>query len=150
MHCWNNWSFFMPSINMKACCYFLLWSLNIMLITVPSRYILCFIVSLYSIYQAMNRQHRWISLCLWWWLYFAGNSVAQAIDLLIRKGVPEDRIIFLNLISVYFFAYWMVPLLIICFLTCMTPSTLPFCVCCGSRLLKGFSVFASDFLCWRL
>ncbi|KAJ1290313.1 hypothetical protein BS78_02G233900 [Paspalum vaginatum] len=28
-----------------------------------------------------------------------GNSVNQAIDLLIRKGVPEDRIIFLNLIS---------------------------------------------------
>ncbi|CAD6218624.1 unnamed protein product [Miscanthus lutarioriparius] len=28
-----------------------------------------------------------------------GNSVAQAIDLLIRKGVPEGRIIFLNLIS---------------------------------------------------
>ncbi|ONM22752.1 Uridine kinase [Zea mays] len=31
--------------------------------------------------------------------FFVGNSVAQAIDLLIRKGVPEDRIIFLNLIS---------------------------------------------------
>ncbi|CAL5063507.1 unnamed protein product [Urochloa decumbens] len=28
-----------------------------------------------------------------------GNSANQAIDLLIRKGVPEDRIIFLNLIS---------------------------------------------------
>jgi hypothetical protein len=35
--------------------------------------------------------------------FFVGNSVAQAISLLIRKGVPEDRIIFLNLISVYFF-----------------------------------------------
>ena len=30
----------------------------------------------------------------------AGNSANQAIELLIRKGVPEDRIIFLNLISV--------------------------------------------------
>jgi uridine kinase len=29
-----------------------------------------------------------------------GNSANQAIELLIRKGVPEDRIIFLNLISV--------------------------------------------------
>ncbi|GJN15644.1 hypothetical protein PR202_gb02578 [Eleusine coracana subsp. coracana] len=29
-----------------------------------------------------------------------GNSAIQAIELLIRKGVPEDRIIFLNLISV--------------------------------------------------
>ncbi|CAO2192230.1 unnamed protein product [Urochloa humidicola] len=28
-----------------------------------------------------------------------GNSANQAIELLIRKGVPEDRIIFLNLIS---------------------------------------------------
>ena len=28
------------------------------------------------------------------------NSANQAIELLIRKGVPEDRIIFLNLISV--------------------------------------------------
>jgi hypothetical protein len=47
--------------------------------------------------------------------FFVGNSVAQAIDLLIRKGVPEDRIIFLNLISVYFLAYWMIQLLIIFF-----------------------------------
>ncbi|KAM0893101.1 hypothetical protein ACQ4PT_025350 [Festuca glaucescens] len=28
-----------------------------------------------------------------------GNSASQAIDLLVRKGVPEERIIFLNLIS---------------------------------------------------
>ena len=36
---------------------------------------------------------------------FIGNSANQAIDLLIRKGVPEDRIIFLNLISVCLFAH---------------------------------------------
>jgi hypothetical protein len=31
---------------------------------------------------------------------FSGNSAVQAIELLIRKGVPESHIIFLNLISV--------------------------------------------------
>ena len=30
----------------------------------------------------------------------AGHSAVQAIELLVRKGVPEDHIIFLNLISV--------------------------------------------------
>jgi uracil phosphoribosyltransferase len=38
-------------------------------------------------------------------LCFVGNSASQAIDLLVRKGVPEDRIIFLNLISVNILAY---------------------------------------------
>jgi hypothetical protein len=31
---------------------------------------------------------------------FSGNSAVQAIELLIRKGVPESHIFFLNLISV--------------------------------------------------
>lgn len=31
---------------------------------------------------------------------FTGNSAVQAIELLIKKGVPESHIIFLNLISV--------------------------------------------------
>lgn len=30
----------------------------------------------------------------------SGNSAVQAISLLLRKGVPESNIIFLNLISV--------------------------------------------------
>lgn len=33
-------------------------------------------------------------------LLIAGNSAIQAIGLLVRKGVPESQIIFLNLISV--------------------------------------------------
>jgi hypothetical protein len=44
----------------------------------------------------------------------AGNSANQAIELLIRKGVPEDRIIFLNLISVKFLSWvihWLLLLL---------------------------------------
>lgn len=31
---------------------------------------------------------------------YPGNTASQAIDLLIKKGVPESRIVFLNLISV--------------------------------------------------
>lgn len=31
---------------------------------------------------------------------YSGNSAVQAISLLVRKGVPESNIIFLNLISV--------------------------------------------------
>lgn len=41
---------------------------------------------------------------------YSGNSAVQAISLLIRKGVPESNIIFLNLISVSNFGY-----LIVCF-----------------------------------
>lgn len=33
-------------------------------------------------------------------LIYPGNSASQAIELLIKKGVPESRIIFLNLVSV--------------------------------------------------
>lgn len=31
---------------------------------------------------------------------YPGKTASQAIELLIKKGVPESRIIFLNLISV--------------------------------------------------
>ncbi|MCI39769.1 uridine kinase-like protein 1 chloroplastic-like, partial [Trifolium medium] len=32
-------------------------------------------------------------------MIYLGNSASQAIELLIKKGVPESRIIFLNLVS---------------------------------------------------
>jgi uridine kinase len=33
-------------------------------------------------------------------MIYLGNTASQAIELLIKKGVPESRIIFLNLVSV--------------------------------------------------
>lgn len=55
-------------------------------------------------HQHIANVHHLVLLAIDELLYcVVGNSANQAIDLLIRKGVPEDRIIFLNLISVYIY-----------------------------------------------
>lgn len=73
--------------------------------------------------------------------------MAQAIDLLIRKGVPEGRIIFLNLISVFFFLHiqWFQCLLSVLF-SCITPSTHPFvCVCVWEQAPEGIQCICKRF-----
>ena len=87
-----------------------------MAIIVPNRWLLL-IASLYLPgYEQMEEVHFTLLGIDMLGYCFVGNSANQAIDLLIRKGVPEDRIIFLNLISVCLFAHWMVVLLVISFL----------------------------------
>lgn len=55
-------------------------------------------------YQLVHFPLWVMHLCGYVWdslvCFLAGNSASQAIELLTRKGVPESRIIFLNLISV--------------------------------------------------
>ena len=95
-----------------------------MAIIVPNRWLLL-IASLYLPgYEQMEEVHFTLLGIDMLGYCFVGNSANQAIDLLIRKGVPEDRIIFLNLISVCLFAHWMVVLLVISFFVCMTSSFL--------------------------
>ena len=108
-----NWLFLVISIN-KAWCYPLKFKECLLLFLVDDY---CFIASLYlSGYEQMEEVHLTLLGIDMLRYCFVGNSANQAIDLLIRKGVPEDRIIFLNLISVCLFAHRMILLLVISFL----------------------------------
>jgi hypothetical protein len=80
---------------------FCFWTLCLVQVSIAIHNSIFFIFSSFGMFVAITKQCQ-LAIDGSFHLVSPGNSANQAIELLMSKGVPEDRIIFLTLVSVKF------------------------------------------------